>query len=198
MPGARLEIITNLANKKVSTQGKSDTMIVKIGANDINKNEANIGLKHLRKFVNSKQNTNIMIVTAPHRQDLQETSCVNKEIEVFNRKLHKMVKTADNVKIIQTNLSRNNFTLHGMHLNISGIEKMAELIGENIKKKKLMARKEETPIILKWEENQKDPTQKEAKEKLINDNKEPNLKEVRSSQRQKQNPLMRNEDFFYG
>jgi len=27
-------------------------------------------------------------------------------------------------------------------------------------------RKEETPIILKWEENQKDPTQ-EAKEKLI-------------------------------
>jgi len=34
---------------------------------------------------------------------------------------------------------------------------MAELIGEN-KKKKLMARKEEPPIIMKWEENQKDPT----------------------------------------
>jgi hypothetical protein len=31
------------------------------------------------------------------------------------------------------------------------------------KHKKLMARKEETPTILKWEENQKDPTQKEAK-----------------------------------
>jgi hypothetical protein len=42
-----------------------------------------------------------------------------------------------------------------------------------------MARKEETPIILKWEENQKGPTQKEAKEQVINDdNKEPNLKEV--------------------
>jgi len=33
---------------------------------------------------------------------------------------------------------------------------MDELIGEIIKK--LMARKEETPIILTWEENQKDPT----------------------------------------
>jgi hypothetical protein len=68
---------------------------------------------------------------------------VNKEIGVFNRKLHKMVKTADNVKIISANLSGNDFTLHGLHLNISGKEKMAELIGENIKK--LMARKEETP-----------------------------------------------------
>ena len=49
-----------------------------------------------------------------------------------------------------------------------------------------MSSKEETPIILKWEENQKDPTQKEAKEKLINDdNKELNLKEVRSSKGQK-------------
>jgi hypothetical protein len=46
-----------------------------------------------------------------------------------------------------------------------------------------MARKEETPIILKWEENQKDPTWKEAKEKLIiYDNQETNLKEVRSSE----------------
>jgi len=61
-----------------------------------------------------------------------------------------------------------------------------------------MSRKEETPIILKWEENQKDPTQKEAKEKLINDdNKEPNLKEVRSSKRQKRNPVTRNEDFLW-
>jgi len=67
-----------------------------------------------------------------------------------------MMKTADNVKTIQANVGRNDFTLHGLHLNISGKEKMAELIGENIKK--LMTRKEETPIILKWEENQKDPT----------------------------------------
>jgi lysophospholipase L1-like esterase len=64
MPGARLEIITNLADKDVSTLGKSDTVIVMGGANDINKHEANFGLKHLGNFVNSTQNTNIMIVTA--------------------------------------------------------------------------------------------------------------------------------------
>jgi len=74
-----------------------------------------------------------MIVTAPHRYDLQETSCVNKKLEVFNRKLHKVVKTGDE-KIIQADLSRNDFTHHGLHLNTSGKEKMAKLIGDNIKK----------------------------------------------------------------
>jgi hypothetical protein len=69
------------------------------GANDKSRYEANIGRKHLGKPVNSRQNRNIMSVTVSHRHDLQET-CVNKEIEVFNRKLHKMMKTADNVKTI--------------------------------------------------------------------------------------------------
>jgi hypothetical protein len=101
MPGARLQNITNFADKEVNTLVKSVTVIVMGGDKDINKNEANIGLKHLGKFVNSRQNTNIMIVTAPHRHDLQGPSCANKEVEVFNRKLHKVVKSADSVKIIK-------------------------------------------------------------------------------------------------
>ena len=91
------------------------------------------------------------------------------------------MKTAD-VKIIQAVLNRNDFTHHGLHLNNSGKEKMAKLIGNNIKK--LMSRKEETPFILKCEEKQKDPAQKEAMEKLTNNvNKEQSLKEVRTSKR---------------
>jgi hypothetical protein len=43
------------------------------------------------------------------------------------------------------------FTFHGLHLNISGKEKMAELIAKNIKK--LLVGEEETPFFLKWEEN---------------------------------------------
>jgi hypothetical protein len=133
LPGARLENITNLADEEVSMLRKSDAVIVIGGANYINKNETNVGLKHLRKFIKNGHNTNIMIVTAHHRYDLQEILCVNKEIEVFNRKLHKVVNTADNVKIIQVDLSRNDFTHHGLHLNTSEKEKMAKLIGVNIK-----------------------------------------------------------------
>ena len=63
-----------------------------------------------------------MMITAPHKHDLHETSCVNKEIGVFNRKLHTVMKTEDNMEIIQANVSRNDFTLRGLHLNISGKE----------------------------------------------------------------------------
>jgi hypothetical protein len=45
-----------------------------------------------------------------------------------------MIKTVDNVKITQANLGRNDFTLHGLHLNIYGKEKMVELIGGGKKK----------------------------------------------------------------
>ena len=37
------------------------------------------------------------------------------------------------MKIIQANLSRNDFTLHGLHQNISGKGNMAELIWEIVK-----------------------------------------------------------------
>ena len=70
MSGARLQNITNLVDKHVTMLGNNDEVIVWRGADDITKNEVNIGLKVLGKAVNSKQNTNIMIVTAPHKPDL--------------------------------------------------------------------------------------------------------------------------------
>jgi lysophospholipase L1-like esterase len=167
VPGARLENITNLADGEIRSLGKRDTVIVIGGANDINKNEANLGLLHLRKFVENRRNTNIMVVTAPHRYDLKESSCVNNEIVVFNRKLHKVAKSAGNVKILQSTLNRNDLTRNGMHPNISGKEKVAELIRESIVQ--LMSRKKETPFILKWREEQKDPHQKVTEDNPTND-----------------------------
>jgi hypothetical protein len=87
------------------------------------------------------------MITAPHTHDLQETLCVNMEIEVFDRKLHTVMKTANSVKIIQENLSRNDLTLHGLHQNISGKEKMAEFIWESIKETN--DKKRRNPFILK-------------------------------------------------
>jgi len=74
-----------------------------------------------------------VFVRVPHRHDLQQTSCINKEIQVFNRKLHKISKVRDNVSIIDINFHRNDFTQHGLHLNTVGKEKVAEVIARNIK-----------------------------------------------------------------
>jgi hypothetical protein len=166
------------------------------GANDINKNEVNNGFKYLKNFIDIRQNTNIIVVTAPHRHDLQESSCVNKEVMVFNRKLHKITKTMDNVELLQTKLNRTDFTRHGLHLNTSGKVKIAELISECIKNH--TKKKEEDPIILKWKENWKKPVQEENKRKLTEDKKqEPNLIEVRHSKRQRHYPATMTDDFLW-
>ena len=167
MPGARLGNITKLANGATSSLGKSDTVIVIEGANDINKNETNVGLAHLRNVAEDRRNTNIMVVPAPHRHDLLNSSCVNKEIVVFNRKLHKVVKSISNMKIIQSNLNRDDFTHHGMHLKLSGKEKVAKLLGENIKQ--LTAHIKQTPLITKWREDLINNLQKEAEVNQSND-----------------------------
>jgi hypothetical protein len=63
MPGSRLEKITLLANSGIKHLCKDDFVIVHGGANDINKNESSICLKHLRKFVLRNSHTNVFVAT---------------------------------------------------------------------------------------------------------------------------------------
>jgi hypothetical protein len=166
MPGSRLEHIVKTNIKDIRTLEKKDAVIISGGSMDINKNEAEFGLRQLKKLVDDAQNTNILIVTANHRYDLQESSCVNKEIASFNRKLKKVMKTKDNVKIVQPNLDRNDFTRHGMHLNVSGKDKTAELIIQTLK---LFDRKrEKSPIVIKWVETETAKKQNKLKDKAPN------------------------------
>jgi hypothetical protein len=89
------------------------------------------------------------VITSPHRYDLQDSSCVNKEIQVFNRKLHKFLKDMHYVNIISTNLTRNKFTRHGLHMNSSGKEKIAKIIGQNVTN---LLTSQISPISLKCKE----------------------------------------------
>jgi hypothetical protein len=82
-------------------------------------------------------------------------------------------------------------------MNVSSREKMAVLLGQNIKA--LMVKQKESPIMLKWEEEQVDLNQVEAKKNIVNEkNSEIINKEVRVSKRQKRNPVNRNKDLFMG
>ena len=47
----RLESIKNLADGEIMTLGNSDALTVIGGASNVNGNEANVGVKHLGKFV---------------------------------------------------------------------------------------------------------------------------------------------------
>ena len=132
MPGAGLAHITTLAQEQIRSLTPHYAVIIQGGSNDINKNEAARGLKHLQNFIHHTSNTNILTLAAPHRHDLQQTSCINKGIQVHNRKLHKIFKIRDSVSVIDIHLHRDNFTLHGLHLNTVVKEKMAEIIARSI------------------------------------------------------------------
>jgi hypothetical protein len=166
MPNSGLENIIKRNINDIRAIGNRDIMIVSGGAMDINKNEAKMGLCQLRNLVSDIQNTNILIITVPHRHDLQESSCLNKEIDFFNSKLQKMMKTNVNVKTVQANLNRSDFTRHGMHLNANGKDKTVELIRQTIST--LKGKQVKSPIVLKWLENQTTLIQNELKEKTSN------------------------------
>jgi len=100
IPGARLNSIPQLAKNELATLTKSDTIIVWGGSNDVYKNETQSGLKCLYNFINRRTNTNILTLMVPHRHDLPLHSCVNNEILTFNRKLHKVMKNIDGVKVV--------------------------------------------------------------------------------------------------
>ena len=132
MPGSRLQNITNLARNEIAGFSKEDTVIIWGGSNDVNRNESTKGLMNLNEFVDQRNNTNIVIVTIPLRNDLSATSCINKEVQNFNKKLHKIMKNKDNVRILDHEPTREDFTQHGLHFNATSKTKVAKLMSQNI------------------------------------------------------------------
>ena len=61
-----------------------DFVIIWGGANDINRNEPNTGLRHIRNFAVQNKHRNVVTTTAPHRYELQDSSGIDKEIQVYN------------------------------------------------------------------------------------------------------------------
>lgn len=64
--------------------------------------------------------------------DLMASSCVNKEVETFNNKLYNIMENKVNVKILDHQATREDFTRHGLHLNGTGKNKVVKLMSQNI------------------------------------------------------------------
>ena len=90
-PGAGMKIIKDMASMKVQHLTRKGVVVLWGSSNDISRNNSLVGLKNILKFLINANHTNVILLTAPHRHDLITNSCVNKEVEAFNRKLHKKV-----------------------------------------------------------------------------------------------------------
>jgi len=131
-PGAGMETIRDTARMEIQQLTKKDVVVQWVGSNDIAWNNSLIGLKHIREFLINNNHTNVILMTAPHRHDLTTDSCINKEVEEFNKKLHKKVERLEKVEIIDAINERNFYTRHGQHMNLTGKDNISKKIAATI------------------------------------------------------------------
>jgi hypothetical protein len=61
-------------------------------------------------FVKTDNYTNFILIDVPHRYDLEQISCVNKEVEKYNRRIRKHMKVFENTEVIKVDLERRGST----------------------------------------------------------------------------------------
>ena len=120
--GSEMEFIKDTARVKLHQLTKNDVVVVWGGPKDIARNSSIVGIRNILEFVINANCTNVIIMSAPHRHDLIRNSCVNKEVEAFNRKLCKRLKRFEKVKMIEVISERAFYTKHAQHLNTGGKE----------------------------------------------------------------------------
>jgi len=120
MPGARMEHIVNSGLQEINNLTGDDVIVVWGGSNDISKQNSEEAVKHLCNFTKSHQDIKVIVVAAPQRHDLMPSSCVNSEVARFNRLVRKSMKLFTNTRFMDTNLHRDCFTNHGLHMNSLG------------------------------------------------------------------------------
>jgi hypothetical protein len=103
-------------------------------------------------LMQSYNNTNIMIMSIPHRYDLHKDSRINLAIQKLNRKLKNMTQLFKHVTIIETDSNRKIYTKLGLHLNNKGKEKLARSIANIINKLMLKDDKDKSVITLNWKD----------------------------------------------
>jgi hypothetical protein len=127
-----LDIITNTEQSQSKNMTKNDVVILCGGAKNIGKNETHKGLHCISQFIRNKGHTNVIIMEASHRFDLVPTSCVNKEVVSFNRKLQKTIISFNHAENVNMSTKRQHFTRHGLHMNGSRKDWIASLLPTKI------------------------------------------------------------------
>jgi RNase H-fold protein (predicted Holliday junction resolvase) len=125
-PGANLEGIVTFPTDTTTNLTKKDVVVIWGGTLDIGRNKSKKTLQQIRNFVQNHNQTNVIVMSAPYRHDLDSYSCVNKEVTVYNKKLKKYIKIFDNTQIVEVDPQREIYTRHGLHMNQNGKEQMAK------------------------------------------------------------------------
>jgi len=102
MPGAWNETVTSLADKEIRNLSKEDIVIVCSDANDVNRNETNIGLMHIRNVLPISHKYWYSNNDCPAQIWPKGISCINKKIQAYSHKPKKMFKLMEYSDTLET------------------------------------------------------------------------------------------------
>jgi hypothetical protein len=91
---------------------------------------------------------------------------VDTEILTFNRKLYKAMKNLDGVKVVDYDLTREDFTRHGLHINAQGKTKVANTIAQTLTQP---SKQNDIKLIpLQWIDTTSDPAHLRSMTEALN------------------------------
>ena len=127
-PGSRMKDIKGSAKIKMTQLTSEDIVVLWGGVNDVARYNSMVGMKHILDLSINSTDTNVMLLSVPHRHDLINDLCVNRELKVFSRSLRNRLKCFGKVELIEVVSEREFYTKHGQHLNSRGKVSMASRI----------------------------------------------------------------------
>ena len=98
-PKVGLNELLNTAKNDLSKLTRTDIMIG--GSNDIDESDQGRNLTSTVNFLDSTQNTNVILVEVPVRYDSGARSHINEQIVNYNKKLFKATKSFKHVKLVK-------------------------------------------------------------------------------------------------
>jgi hypothetical protein len=200
-PGVGIENILGKKESGMYNLTKSDVLVCNGGANDVYNNNSKKALVQFGKFIQDNNNTNLIVIDIPHRHDQPYSSHMNEEIRYFHSKLKNIAKLYNHVMVLESNVSRNCFTHHGLHLNGLGKGLLAKQIASLIYK--LNSKESKSPISLEWKvklHDNKSTIHLDEKETISTvpvASQHQITAPVRSSARTKRPPITRESDFLW-
>jgi hypothetical protein len=103
------------ACSEINSLTRKSAIILWEGSNNAGKKNSKAGLRNISYTVKNNSDTNFVLMGVPHKFDLPDTSCVNKEVDSLNNKLMKIVKPFKLATLLKFEQKREHFTRHGMH-----------------------------------------------------------------------------------
>jgi lysophospholipase L1-like esterase len=149
-PGASVNELVSSQGKELNELGKKDVIVLSGGANDmdnINETKGSEVVVKIVKFMQTYNNTNIAILSIPHRFDLDKESRTNLAIQKINSKLREMTKLFRHVSMIEMESNSKDYTKHGLHFNKAGKDKLARSTA-NLINQIVLSENRENPVII--------------------------------------------------